>query len=95
MTLYWNHNLLHPNQAIRGGFRRVDEEIGVHQRILSHLHRVDMLKKQGNKSVFALFNLVFTQCLVPPSTPLSFNSEWMTVITVELQNILQMSCEKS
>lgn len=49
MTLYWNHNLLHPNQAIRGGFRRVDEEIGVHQRILSHLYRVDMLKKKGNK----------------------------------------------
>lgn len=31
MTLYWNHGLLHPNQAIRGGFRRVDEEISVDQ----------------------------------------------------------------
>lgn len=56
MTLYWNHNLLHPNQAIRGGFRRIDEEIGVHQRILSHLHKVDMLKKKEIKG-FSLFSI--------------------------------------
>lgn len=49
MTLNWNHNLLHPNQAIRGGFRRVDKEIGVDQRIVSHLYRVDKLKNKNQK----------------------------------------------
>lgn len=37
MTLNWNHSLIHSNEPIQRGPRRVDEEVGVDQSVFIHL----------------------------------------------------------
>lgn len=67
MTLNWNHNLVHSNEPIWRGLWRVDEEVGVDQRVFSHLCTGDTLKIITHYYFFCLEFAVFTQCLVPQS----------------------------
>lgn len=69
MTLNWNHSLVHSNEPIWRGLRRVDEEVGVDQRVFSHLCTADTLKIITH--VFCLDFAIFTQCLVPQSIRLT------------------------
>lgn len=68
MTLNGNHSLLHSNQTIWRGNRRVHEEVRVDQGVLGHLWREGVLRTRGRNEMCANCNkLTITQCLVPQS----------------------------